>query len=368
MSQRIRVVVLYGGRSTEHEISCRSAAFVVSHLRPEKYEVVPIGIAKDGSWWVQDAAKLSARRGDALPIERMVGRDEADRALLGLFAPSLYGAPQDAAHTVVFPVLHGTYGEDGCLQGLLDMQEIAYVGADRASSAIGMDKVLAKRLVQAAGIPVVPYVVARKEEWPQREGALRQAIDRNLRYPLFIKPASLGSSVGIAKIERPEGLAAAMAAAFAVDEKVLVETGLTVREIEFAALGGYEPDISAAGEIASPEGFYSYEEKYSSASRTQVKVPADISAAKQAEGQRLAREIFIALELHGMARIDLFLERGTDKYYFNEVNTLPGFTSISQYPMLWQHAGIGPEALVDRLIALALERAQSRRGLKRVLG
>ena len=368
MGERIRAVVLYGGRSTEHEVSCRSAAFVVRNLRAEKYDILPVGIDKDGSWWVQDPQKLLAHGGDQLPILRDKGLGEAAAAVLGLFAPSLEGTPKGVERSVVFPVLHGTYGEDGCIQGLLDMQEIAYVGADRISSAIGMDKVFAKRLVEAAGIAVVPYTVVRKDEWPARSAKVCREIELNLKYPLFVKPASLGSSVGISKVRRPADLAAAIDAAFRVDEKILVESGLTVREIEFGALGGYEPEISAAGEVESPEGFYSYDEKYSSASKTSVIVPAALAAAKQTEGQALAREIFMALGLHGMARIDLFLERGTDKYYFNEVNTLPGFTSISQYPLLWKHAGLSAQQLVDRLIGLALERGAARRSLLRSFG
>ena len=365
MSERIRAIVLYGGRSTEHEISCRSAAFVVRNLNREKYEIVPVAIDKDGSWWVQDPAKLLAYGGEVLPVIRDKGLGGAAEAALKLFAPSHAGTPGDASKWVVFSVLHGTFGEDGCIQGLLDMQEIAYVGADRMASAIGMDKVFAKRLVEASDIAVVPYVVVRKEEWPACSDKVHCEVNQSLKYPLFVKPASLGSSVGIAKVRRPEDLVAAIGAAFEVDEKILIETGLTVREIEFGALGGYEPQISAPGEIESPEGFYSYEEKYSGVSQTRVMVPASLPAEKVIEGQQLARRIFTALGLHGMARVDLFLERGTDKYYFNEVNTLPGFTSISQYPMLWKHAGFNAEQLVDRLIDLALERGALRRGLKR---
>jgi D-alanine-D-alanine ligase len=273
----------------------------------------------------------------------------------------------DPSSTIVFPVIHGTGGEDGSLQGLLDMANVAYVGADTLASAIGMNKLVAKKLVEAEGIPIVPYVSLRRYEWEERGEALLEDMRSKLSWPVFVKPASLGSSVGISRVKDRAGLVSAIDEALRFDERVLVETGLLVREIEFALMGGYEPLVSAAGEVISDAGFYSYDEKYSAKSRALVKVPAALDPAKECEGQELARRIFKALELHGMARIDLFLTKDTGQYYFNEVNTIPGFTSISQFPQLWQHAGLSPTQLIDRLIESAQDRARERAALLRVL-
>jgi D-alanine-D-alanine ligase len=370
MSNKISVIVLFGGKSTEHEVSCRSASFVVNNIDRSKFDVIPVGIDKNGTWWEQnlEVCLAAAGKGESLVIkkERLSGGHDA---LLSALLPQLAAEAVPQAVTekvVVFSVLHGTYGEDGCIQGLFDLNDIAYVGPDRMASSIGMDKVVAKRLVEAAGIPVVPYDVVRKEEWLGSEEAVVERLVKNLPFfPLFVKPASLGSSVGISKVSRKEDLRSAMASAFDVDEKVLIEKGLTVREIEFAAIGGYDPEITVAGEIASPGGFYSYNEKYAQESQTQVMVPAELDDAVMRAGQQLARRVFVALGLHGLTRIDLFLEQKSQQYYFNEVNTLPGFTSISQYPMLCRHAGYTSQQIVEKLIKVAMDRASIRRGLKR---
>lgn len=364
MSTKRTVVVMYGGQSTEHEISCRSAAFILKNIDPKKYDVHAIGIDKEGHWWPQDLAKTLTGDPQIIPIvrdETLAREHPVVKALL----PAI-GANQMRRDLIVFPILHGTNGEDGAIQGLFDLTGVAYVGPDTMGSAISMNKVAAKQLVEAAGVPVVPYAFCRKEEWLEQRQQIIADIQKRLPFPLFVKPASLGSSVGISKVKDAKELAAGIDSAFKVDELVLVEEGMNVREIEYAALGSYTPDITAAGEIVvQAADFYSYEEKYSAASKAEVKVPADLPAAKAAEGREIAQRIFKALYLHGMARIDLFLTRDTQKFYFNEANTIPGFTSISQYPQLWKHSGLNAPALLDRLLTAAWNRRELRQGLQR---
>lgn len=364
MNPKRTVVVMYGGQSTEHEISCRSAAFILKNIDRQKYDVHAIGIDKDGHWWPQDLSKTLAGDPQIVPIvrdETLAREHPIAKALL----PAMGNASVDR-NVIVFPILHGTNGEDGAIQGLFDLTGVAYVGPDTMGSAISMNKVAAKQLVEAADIPVVPYVFCRKEEWRQQRASILAEIEKKLPFPMFVKPASLGSSVGISKVKAVADLPRAMDEAFQVDELVLIEQGMDVREIEYAALGGYTPDITAAGEIVvQAADFYSYEEKYSTASKAEVKVPADLPAPKGAEGKGLALRIFKALYLHGMARIDLFLTKDTQKFYFNEANTIPGFTSISQYPQLWKHSGLNAAPLLDRLLTAAWDRREMRRGLQR---
>lgn len=366
MSAKRTVVVMYGGQSTEHEISCRSAAFILKNIDRNKYDVHAVAIDKEGHWWPQDLAKTLAGDPQIVPIlrdETLAREHPVVKALL----PAI-GNASLRRDLIVFPILHGTNGEDGAIQGLFDLTGVAYVGPDTMGSALSMNKVAAKQLVEAAGVPVVPYAFCRKEEWQQQQQwqKIVDDIQKRLPFPLFVKPASLGSSVGISKVKEVKDLAAAIDNAFKVDELVLVEQGMNVREIEYAALGGYTPDITAAGEIVvQAADFYSYEEKYSTASKAEVKVPADLPAAKATEGSDLAQRIFKALYLHGMARIDLFLTKDTQKFYFNEANTIPGFTSISQYPQLWKHSGLNAAMLLDRLLTAAWNRREMRQGLQR---
>ncbi|MBF0443282.1 MAG: D-alanine--D-alanine ligase [Oligoflexales bacterium] len=367
MKRRIKVIVLYGGRSTEHEVSLRSAAFIINNLDERLYDIVPVGIDKDGSFWPQDLEKIRSAATESVPIFKdMTNADRQDWLSAHLFPMIKNEGALPLDNIVVFPIIHGTTGEDGCLQGLLDLSNIAYVGADTLASAIGMDKLVAKKLVAEAGIKVVPYIHFREYEWLENQAQYLDEIQKNLSYPVFVKPASLGSSVGISRARNETGLIEAVKLAFEVDEKVLVEKAMTIREIEFAALGEYDPEISEAGEIIPEDAFYSYEEKYSPDSKSQVIVPAVLPKGKLEEGQELSKRIFKILQLYGMARIDMFLTKDTFEYYFNEANTIPGFTSISQYPQLWKHAGYTGKALVSRLIDLAVSRYEKRMKLKRV--
>lgn len=349
---KMKAVVLYGGRSTEHEISCRSASYIFRHIDRTLFDVYAIAVDKSGRWIPQNRQKLAETRADTLPIGSADEADEASKKLLAQIFET--GTRKD--EIVIFNILHGTYGEDGCTQGFLDMQGIAYVGPGTLGSALAMDKVVAKKLVAAAGVPVVPYVAFHAEEWYARRESILQEATNTLRFPLFVKPASLGSSVGIRKVQDKSALQEAIIHALTFDEKILVETGLDVREIEYACLGSYDPKISKPGEIGMPSGFYSYDEKYSKGSKAEVKVPAELDERIVEEGRGLARRIFRALNLYGLARVDLFLTRQEQKFYFNEANTLPGFTSISQYPQLWEHSGYQPTQLVSELLELAISR------------
>lgn len=339
--KKIRVGVVFGGRSGEHEISLRSAESVLRSLDPNKYDVVPIGITHDGKW-------LSPRTSLALLPPK-----ETIQNTLTKGEPAALSAEPSSAGTldVIFPVLHGTYGEDGTIQGLFDLANIPYVGAGVIGSAVGMDKDVMKRLLRDAGLPVGEF-------WTIKSHEIQSFIDKrspSLPYPIFVKPANLGSSVGISKVHDAGELDAALKTAAEYDRKIVVEKGIDAREIEIAVLGNDDPMASVPGEIIPSREFYDYEAKYSSED-SRLLIPAPISPGLTAEAKRLAIATFKALEGSGLGRVDLFLERGTDKFYVNEINTMPGFTSISMYPKLWDASGVPYAELLDRLIALAIER------------
>lgn len=362
------VLVIYGGRSAEHEVSCRSAAFILRNLDPDKYNVHAIAIDKNGTWLPQNAKVLLAGLKDSVAIARDVvqpalpTRDPAGH-LLALAAVD--GKPIDKKKLVVFPILHGTFGEDGTMQGLLELAEVAFVGPDTMGSAIGMDKVVSKKLVQAAGVPVVPWLETRQQFWLEHQDAICREAEKALGFPMFVKPVRLGSSVGIAKVKNSAALKQACVEALTFDDKIMIEKGLDVREIECAVLGDYDPAVSVPGEVIPHAEFYSYEAKYLDADGASLAIPARLDAAQTRTAQDLARRVFMALDLYGMARVDLFLEKSTGKFYFNEVNTIPGFTEISQFPMLWKESGVDAKELLDRLIALAVKRQNEKRALKR---
>ena len=367
---KTKVIVLYGGKSAEHEISCRSAAFVFSHLNRDLYDVIPVAISKQGQWIPQQADllldQLKKAKGsiDIEPtkahLPSLPTNPDTQKAFL-----TLTGSHEFTDDCVVFPVLHGTFGEDGTLQGMLDLAEIAYVGSDTLGSSVGMDKVVAKKLVQAAGVKVVPWVDVRADRFEtDATNVLAEAVAK-LGYPMFVKPASLGSSVGISKVETVDALEAGCREAFRFDEKILIEKGLDVREIECAVLGAYEPEVSVPGEVAATGEFYSYDAKYVDPNGAEMQIPANLSVDLSNKARELSKTIFQSLELYGMARVDLFLEKESNEYYFNEVNTIPGLTSISQFPLLWTATGMPPEALLNRLIDLAKERRNRRCKLRR---
>jgi D-alanine-D-alanine ligase len=324
---------------------------VIRGLDPEKYEAVPIGITKDGQWLVGGAAQKMLP--DVLKSgERILLSADPSLAALVPLDESRGGAQRI---DVVFPVLHGTYGEDGTVQGLLDLAGLPYVGAGVLGSAVGMDKDVQKRLFLQAGLPVGPFVAVLRSEWEKSPKAVLRTLTKRLRFPMFVKPATLGSSVGMTKVHNAKELAPAMdfAAEFAL--KIVVERGINGREIELSVLGNDTPKASVPGEIIPHREFYDYAAKYLE-DGTKLVIPAKLTRAQIRRFQDLAVRAFRSLDCAGMARVDFFLERGTGKIYLNEINTIPGFTSISMYPKLWEATGIPFRELVDRLIALALER------------
>jgi len=347
--KRLRVGILFGGRSGEHEVSLASAASVMRGLDPDKYEAVPIGITKEGHWLVGAGAQKMLPEVLKGGQRVMMTADPTDAALV-----RLDGSGGGQRIDVVFPVMHGTFGEDGTIQGLLDLAGLPFVGAGVLGSAIAMDKDVAKRLLQAAKIPVVPWVAVQRADWERNPAEIQQLIERKFEYPIFVKPATLGSSVGMTKVHSREELAAGLNLAAEFAMKILVERNMIAREIEVSVLGNSDPRASIPGEIVPHREFYDYAAKYLEEG-TQLLIPAKLKPAQVEKIQKYAVEAFRALELSGMARVDFFLEKKGGKIFLNEVNTIPGFTSISMYPKMWEASGIPFRELIDKLIELALE-------------
>jgi D-alanine-D-alanine ligase len=321
---KLRVAVLYGGRSGEHEVSVRSARSIMDALDPAKYEKLEYFIDQQGKWLPR-------------PI---------------LPEP---GAQPDI--DVVFPVLHGTFGEDGTVQGLLELADLAYVGAGVLASSVSMDKDMMKRVCKERMLPIVDYVTLTREKLDV------ELVKAALPFPVFVKPANLGSSVGITKVRTPEELPEALAIAAEYDRKIIVERGIQGREFECSVLGNEAPVASLPCEILPSKDFYDYEDKYL-LDKAEAKVPADLPADTTDELRRLAVECYRAVDCEGMARVDFFLEAATGKLLINEINTIPGFTSISMYPKMWEHSGIGFSALIDQLIELALDRQKKKKATR----
>ena len=361
--KKLRVGVLFGGRSGEHEVSLLSAASILKAIDRKKYDVVPIGITKQGRWLGEADAQA------------LLGGTHTER--LALQAGSGSGLAEQSAslpHSldVIFPVLHGTFGEDGTIQGLLELADLAYVGSGVLGSAAGMDKDAMKRLFAAAGLPQTPYVSLLRSEWRAEPKRCRRTIEKALAYPLFVKPANLGSSVGISKVHDASGLAAAMDLAAGFDRKIVIEQGVggpgaKPRELEVAILGNDAPEASVVGEIIPAKEFYDYEAKYqlSGPDESVSVLPAKLTAAQAKQIRTMALAAFRACDCAGLARVDFLMEPATlpsgrknpaARIFLNEINTMPGFTSISMYPKLWQASGLGYKALIDRLMELARER------------
>ena len=351
MSQRrkLRVGVIFGGRSGEHEVSLRSAESIIRSLDPSKYEVVPIAITHKGRWLSSQNAMAMLSAGEA--IEATLTRGEPMAIL-----PE---PRQDGPVDVFFPIVHGTYGEDGTIQGLLELAGVPYVGAGVLGSAVGMDKDVMKRLLREARLPVGDFWVTRAKDID----TFIQEFSAELPYPVFVKPANLGSSVGITKARNASELPKSLAIAAEFDRKILVEKGIDAREIELSVLGNDDPKASIPGEIIPSRDFYDYQAKYIS-DDSRLLIPAPLSEEEVREAQALAVRVFQALECSGLARVDLFLDKQTGKFLVNEINTLPGFTSISMYPKLWEASGLSYSDLLDRLIALAMERHSEKKKLR----
>ena len=355
--KRIRVGVLFGGRSGEHEVSLRSARSVMDAIDKDKYEVLPVGITKEGHWIAgrdplaaltsgaadASAATLLGEPGDPTikAIEPHGGRESTLRDI--------------ASVDVIFPVLHGPYGEDGTVQGLLELADVPYVGAGVVGSAVGMDKAIFKAVMVAHDIPILPYRLVQRQEWEANPTEVLDTLETIFPYPVFVKPANLGSSVGVSKAMGREELSAALTAAAQYDRRLIVEQGIDGREIEVSVLGNANPVASVPGEIVPGDEFYSYTDKYID-DKAELHIPAPIDEDTTKLVQELAVRAYTAIDCAGLARVDFLLDRQSGDLWMNEVNTIPGFTSISMYPKLWEASGVAYSELIDRLIQLALRR------------
>ena len=369
-SRKLRIGVIFGGRSGEHEVSLRSARSVMTALDPAKYEVTPIGITKDGRWLAADAAGVLADGVAARAVTLLP--EPADAALMAVDHPGNAGASSlsvMAELDVVFPVLHGPYGEDGTVQGLLELAGLPYVGAGVVGSAVGMDKAIFKQVMVACGLPVLPWVLATRGQWQREPEAVIAAVEAALPYPVFTKPVNLGSSVGISKCRDRAELRAGLAEAARFDRRLLVEQGIDrARELEVAVLGNDEPRASVVGEIRPRREFYDYVAKYmaepGSEDESELIIPAELAPEMARAIRDLAVRAYKAIDCAGLGRVDLLLDDRSGQIYLNEINTIPGFTAISMYPKLWEATGMTYSELLDQLIALALERHREKAGLE----
>ncbi len=388
--EKLRVGILFGGRSGEHEVSLLSAASVLNAIDKEKYEVVPIGITKDGRWLTAEHAEnlltgklmLEPRnlragdpeitqpaavlaRGEAVVVPPEPVHRESGLIPFQTDASPMRRAADRAINVdVIFPVLHGTFGEDGTIQGLLELADIPYVGAGVLGSAAGMDKDIMKCLFIAAGLPIVRHVTILRSEWEKDPKKIERAVAK-LKYPVFVKPANLGSSVGISKARKKGELGPAIEEAAKFDRKIVIEQGVggskeKAREIECSVLGNDEPAASVPGEIVPIKEFYDYNAKYLDEG-SQLIIPAKLSKAETKKVQELAVKAFKAVDCSGLARVDFLMDPNTRKIYLNEINTMPGFTAISMYPKLWAATGLAYPDLIDRLIQLGIERHEDKK-------
>jgi D-alanine-D-alanine ligase len=387
--KKLRIGILFGGRSGEHEVSLLSAASILDAIDKDKYEVVPIGITKEGRWLTAAHAEKLLRGEFSSAKHLRAGDPEATpgAALLAKgqsivippvpgdsLAPFESNIPQrrleDRAINVdvVFPVLHGTFGEDGTIQGLLELADLAYVGSGVLGSAAGMDKDVMKRLFRDARLAIVGHLTFLRDDWQKDRKRVRKEVEKKLNYPVFVKPANLGSSVGVGKARDRRELEKAMDAAAAYDRKLIVEEGVggkdrKAREIECSVLGNDRPEASIAGEVIPCKDFYDYEAKYLTEG-SELVIPAKLSKKQMQQVQDMAVRAFLAVDCAGMARVDFLIDPRTEKIYVNEVNTIPGFTAISMYPKLWAASGLPYPKLIDRLIQLALERHAEKKKTK----
>jgi len=380
--RKLRIGVIYGGRSSEHEVSLASAAAVIANLDRQRYDPVPIRIERDGRWTIADRpptvtvaseviakARLDAGRPGRSGREAYLVPHPGEETLLTVERASGETASRENAYVaglaldLIFPVLHGPYGEDGTVQGLLELGSVPYVGAGVLASAVSMDKAMMKVAFAGRNLPMVPHAVVLRDEWQAAPESVAASLVERLGFPMFVKPANLGSSVGISRAKTLEELSAAMALAAEFDRKIVIEAAVAAaREIECSVLGNDKPEASLPGEILPSREFYDYEAKY--LDESQALVPAPLDEATTADVRRLATEAFLAVDCAGFARVDFLLSRETGRLYVNEINTIPGFTTISMFPKLWEATGLSYAAVLDRLVELALERHAAKQGLR----
>lgn len=354
---KTRVAILAGGKSGEHEVSIQSARSVIAALDPAKYDIMVVAVTKEGRWITGgDAVQLLAAHDQQMLPDAL--REQGDARLAPNSGRELVPGMGPRAFPqvdVVFPVLHGTYGEDGTVQGVLELADLPYVGAGVLGSALGLDKVTQKQLLQANGLPVVPYTVVLRSDWQARRAAAMDDLLAEMSLPLFVKPSNGGSSVGCSKAHTRAELAAGLDLAARFDRKLLVEVAVDAREIECSVLGNDAPEASVLGEVVPGNEFYDYRAKYVDDNST-LCIPADLPEALAQRMRQMAVAAFLAIDCAGMARVDFFVERKSGQVYVNELNTIPGFTCISMYPKLWEASGLPYTQLLDRLIELAIER------------
>ncbi len=383
MQKKLRVGVLFGGRSGEHEVSLLSAASVLKAIDSSRFDVVPIGISKAGQWLTaQNAERLLAGKHQDLSSLRAGDPQATTSAAVISSGQAVMVPPMPSANSIVpfsgdasgahaihvdviFPVLHGTFGEDGTIQGVLELADIAYVGSGVLGSACGMDKDVMKKLFQAAGLPIVKHVTVLRSQWEKEPKKVKKLVESKLKYPLFVKPANLGSSVGISKVHDASELTAAMETAAGFDRKIVIEQGVgskksKAREIEVSVLGNDDPKASVPGEIVPMAEFYDYSAKYLDEG-SQLIIPAKLSRAQAKQVQQMAIDAFRAVDCSGLARVDFLLDAKSNKLFLNEVNTMPGFTAISMYPKLWKASGLEYTDLISQLIELALARNEEKK-------
>jgi len=357
--KKLSIALVFGGRSGEHEVSLTSAHSFLESLDRDRFTVMQIGVSRSGRWFTGAGTLLRLiieADQTLLPAELLQwasGSVEDEVTALAL-TPEPQSAGLLSQVDAVFPLIHGTTGEDGCLQGFLELAELPYVGSGVLGSALAMDKPMTKSVLRDAGLPIAPYQTVLRSRLRSNPTAVQDELEQSLRYPLFIKPANLGSSVGITKIHDRSELLSGLTLAAKHDRRIIVEQGLDCREIECAVLGNDNPEVAPPGEIKPAGEFYDYESKYVDDSG--LLIPAPLTTEQATEAKRIAKAAFLALDLAGMARVDLFLEKPTDRFFVNEVNTIPGFTPISMYPKLWQNAGLSYNDLIARLVELAQER------------
>lgn len=352
--KKLRVAVLFGGRSGEHEVSLRSATSVMAAMDPEKYDIIPIGISKQGQWWAGEDVLVAFKAREEKGTRAALLPEVTSGELLYL---TDQGISERLKLDAVFPVLHGPYGEDGTIQGLLELAGIPYVGAGVLGSAVGMDKVVMKKVLKNSGLPVGDYIHFTRMDFTRDPKHWLQATEAACGYPCFVKPANLGSSVGVSKAKTRQELQKAIEEAALFDVKIVVEKALPGKEIECSVLGNWQPRASVLGEIIPCNEFYDYKAKYID-DRSELIIPAPLNPALTEEVRSLAVKTFLVLDCFGLGRVDFFVNPATKEIYVNEINTIPGFTSISMYPKLWEASGLPYPRLIDELIELALERHQ----------
>jgi D-alanine-D-alanine ligase len=362
-AKKIRVGLIFGGKSGEHEVSFCSASSIIKAINKDKYTVVPIGITKEGRWISPQDSEVALQSGKIEGKSTVILlNDPSGRALIRIDNNQKLDKSSALERLeVIFSVLHGPYGEDGTVQGLLELADIPYVGAGVAASAISMDKDLMKKIFKQRDLPILKWLTIKRKEWQKDKEKILSLVQDDFEYPLFVKPTNLGSSVGITKVHKKEELEKAIDLASSYDRKVLIEEGLEeVREIECGVLGNDEPRASVVGEVKPAGEFYDYDSKYID-KETQLIVPADLPDGVSRKVQEIALRAFKAVDAAGMARVDFFISKKENKIYLSEINTIPGFTSVSMYPRLWEASGIPYSDLIDQLIQLALERHQDKK-------